>query len=152
MMRIALLLILVAMMTACGVAPQRGSAPVVERSPEVSEEVLRDPPPTQSTAVIERAPREVGATTTVPNSAVLALLDTARQQRQQHKYVAAAASLERAIRISPRDGQLYLELAKVRFQQGDSAQAAQMCKKAVALSNNSAQTKFECGVLLGSSG
>ena len=151
-MRIVLVLILVGMITACGVAPQRGSAPVIERSPEGSNEVHRDIPVIQSAPVVESTVRKSDAQTAVPNSAVVALLDTAQQQRRQQKYVAAAASLERAIRISPRDGQLYLELSKVRFEQGNSAQAEQLCKKAIALSNNSAETKFECGALLGNNG
>ncbi|MCF7980694.1 MAG: tetratricopeptide repeat protein, partial [Pseudomonadales bacterium] len=71
-----------------------------------------------------------------------------QQQRRQQKYVAAAASLERAIRISPRNAELYLELAKVRQEQGNQGQAEQLCKKAVALSNQATVIKFDCLALL----
>lgn len=45
----------------------------------------------------------------------------------------AAAQLERALRIAPRDAELWLALAKVRFRQGDAAQAEQMGLRAVQL-------------------
>ena len=75
-------------------------------------------------------------------------METARDQQLQHKYVEAAASLERAIRISPRDPKLYLQLAKVRLQQGQNSQAQQICKKAVALSGNDPEIQDSCYILL----
>jgi len=143
-----LFLILTMTVTACGLAPPQGPVPVIEGRSDGSTDIQQDLPPIKRAPIIESGPIASNTQTTAPNSAVLALLDTAYQQRQQHKYVAAAASLERAIRISPRDATLYLELARVRSEQGNSAQAEQLCKKAVALSNNSAVTQSSCESVL----
>jgi tetratricopeptide (TPR) repeat protein len=67
------------------------------------------------------------------NHAVLALLGSAEQQTQRGDYVGAAGSLERAIRISPRDGSLYYQLAQVRYLQANYHQAEQLCRKAISL-------------------
>ena len=67
------------------------------------------------------------------NSAVVALLSSAEQQTQRGDYVNAAATLERAIRISPRDGQLYYQLAQVRYLQNNYHQSEQLCRKAISL-------------------
>lgn len=67
------------------------------------------------------------------NSAVIALLSASQQQRQQGEYQQAAATLERAIRISPRNGQLYYELAQVRYLEGNYQQSKQLCRKAISL-------------------
>lgn len=70
------------------------------------------------------------------NSAVIALLKTAGQQKQAADYVSAAASLERAIRISPRDPVLYYQLAEVRYLQRNFQQAEQLCRKAISLAGS----------------
>lgn len=76
---------------------------------------------------IEPAPATGG------NSAVLVLVSTAENQTQNGDYGSAAATLERAIRISPRDGKLYYQLAQVRYLQTNYHQAEQLCRKAVSL-------------------
>lgn len=70
------------------------------------------------------------------NNAVLALLDTAEKQTQNGDYGRAAANLERAIRITPRDGRLYYQLAQVRYLQANYHQAEQLCRKAMSLAGN----------------
>ena len=67
------------------------------------------------------------------NSAVASLLASAQGYRQQQDYMKASAALERAIRISPRDGELYYQLAQVRFLQANYPQAMQLCRKAISL-------------------
>lgn len=146
-MKNIILLILAVAMVACGLAPQRSSVPVVEGRPDGSAEIKRETDPVESAPSIESFPT-ASSTQSASNPAVLALLGTAQQQRRQQKYVAAAASLERAIRISPRNAELYLELAKVRQEQGNQGQAEQLCKKAVALSNQATAIKFNCLALL----
>lgn len=132
----------VSVLAGCATAPPSYDVPVVDGAdetitvPEQQEEAEIDVP--------ENAPWRVRRT----NSAVIALLETARDQQQQQKYVEAAASLERAIRIAPRDPQLYLQLAKVRLQQGRKSQAQQLCNKAVALSGNDTQIQDSCYILL----
>ncbi len=57
------------------------------------------------------------------NSAVAALVDTARADIAGGKPDAAVASFERALRIEPRNPALWQELAKLRLQQGQYQQA-----------------------------
>jgi len=60
---------------------------------------------------------------------VVALLDQAEQQANAGELESAAASLERAIRIDPRNPVLWYHLATVRLSQGESAQAEQLAVK-----------------------
>ncbi|TVP90224.1 MAG: tetratricopeptide repeat protein [Pseudomonadaceae bacterium] len=60
---------------------------------------------------------------------VLALLTSARQQEGQGDLNAASASLERAMRIAPREPQVLHQLAQVRLAQGDAAQAEQLAQR-----------------------
>lgn len=50
-------------------------------------------------------------------------MDSARADAAAGKLVTAAASLERALRIEPRNPRLWQELARVRLKQGQYAQA-----------------------------
>jgi len=59
----------------------------------------------------------------VESIAVASLLDIARSDTEAGQLASAAASLERAIRIEPRNPRLWHELARVRLKQGDYAQA-----------------------------
>src|SRR6266568_4783811 len=55
--------------------------------------------------------------------AIASLLDGARADTAAGRLANAAASLERALRIEPRNPRLWHELAGVRLKQGDYAQA-----------------------------
>jgi tetratricopeptide (TPR) repeat protein len=57
------------------------------------------------------------------NLAIAGLLDGARADAAAGRLASAAASLERALRIEPRNPRLWQELARVRLKQGDYAQA-----------------------------
>lgn len=57
------------------------------------------------------------------NNAVNALIDAARTDAANGKIDAAAASLERALRIEPSNPGLWQALAKLRLQQGQYQQA-----------------------------
>ncbi len=61
--------------------------------------------------------------------AIVALLDGATQYSEQGQYDMAAAKLERAVRISPRNPQVWHELAKTRMQQQQYAMAISLAKK-----------------------
>lgn len=67
------------------------------------------------------------------NAAVMKLLDNAQQQTHQAQYNEAAATLERALRIEPRNATLWQALARVRLQQGQPEQAASLAVKSNAL-------------------
>ena len=63
------------------------------------------------------------------NPAVIALADTARSEITRYRYPEAAASLERALRIEPRNARLWHELARVRLAQEDYSQAENLAKR-----------------------
>jgi predicted Zn-dependent protease len=66
------------------------------------------------------------------NIAVAGLMDSARSDLAAGRLANAAASLERALRIEPRNPRLWQELARVRLKQGQFAQT-----ESVALRSNS---------------
>jgi hypothetical protein len=75
--------------------------------------------------------------------AVVALLGTAEQQANAGDLESAAASLERAIRIEPRNPVLWYHLATVRLAQGDAQAAEQLAAKSTSLApgNNVQQAR-----------
>lgn len=100
--------------------------PVIERSPEPPAanyprtEPAPFPPPVTGTPLPERS---------TGGAAVIALLERADQQYMEQDLDAAAASLERALRIEPRNPLLWHRLASVRLDQGQIDQAMQMAAK-----------------------
>jgi len=62
---------------------------------------------------------------------VLALLSSASEQQGSGNLSGAAASLERAQRIAPREPQVLYRLAEVRLEQGDAEQAEQIAQRAL---------------------
>ena len=69
------------------------------------------------------APPPVAAPTPKENIAIAGLMDSARTEAAAGNLAGAAASLERALRIEPRNPRLWHELARVRLKQGQHAQA-----------------------------
>jgi predicted Zn-dependent protease len=78
------------------------------------------------TAVIAPLPK----TALSDNPAVIALLDQAQTDNNSGRREAAGSSLERALRIQPRNPWLWLELAQLRLDQGQYAQAITLAGKA----------------------
>lgn len=70
--------------------------------------------------------------------AVVALLDTAERQANSGDLESASASLERAIRIEPRNPVLWYHLATVRLAQGDAQAAEQLARKSTSLAPGNA--------------
>ena len=70
------------------------------------------------------------------NNAVIALVDSARSDNAGGRLDVAAATLERALRIEPRNPGLWHELAKTRLQQGLTTQAISMAAKSNAWSGD----------------
>lgn len=71
-----------------------------------------------------------------PSSAVVALLDNANQQSKSGRLDAAAAALERALRLEPRNAEVWSRLAEIRLQQGQLDQAASLAAKSNSLAGN----------------
>ena len=74
-------------------------------------------------------------------AAASALAAQAEQQRERGDYVAAAATLERAIRIQPREAYLWNRLARVRLDQNNYDQAGSLAPKSNTLSKDQGQIK-----------
>lgn len=72
--------------------------------------------------------------------AVIALLGKARQASKKGELEAAESHLERALRIEPHNPTLWLYMAKLRLFAAKSAEAINLAKKALALSNRSGNT------------
>jgi predicted Zn-dependent protease len=66
---------------------------------------------------------------------VLALLTTAQQQQGGGDLNGASSSLERAMRIAPREPQVLYRLAQVRLAQNDPAQGEQLARRALTYAN-----------------
>ena len=63
------------------------------------------------------------------NVAIAGLMESARSDAAAGRLPNAAASLERALRIEPRNPRLWQELARVRLQQGDYGQAESLAQR-----------------------
>jgi tetratricopeptide (TPR) repeat protein len=70
------------------------------------------------------------------NRAVIALVNKAQKNFQQGKPQNASASMERALRIEPRNAKLWQQLALIRFQQKSYRQAEQLAKKSNHFADN----------------
>ncbi len=105
-------------------------APRGDVPPPLSEPL---PGPTTAPVPVPLPDREYRPAPAPATTAVLALLDTARNQGSTGNLDGAAASLERALRIEPRNARLWSELAAVRLQQQQAQQAEQLAAKSNAL-------------------
>jgi predicted Zn-dependent protease len=94
---------------------------------------------TQPSDITTPLPAEAGSGTVAPlppvsgNRAVVALLERARQEAGSGRRESASASLERALRIEPRNAWLWHELARLRLTQGQYAQAVSLSQKSNSL-------------------
>jgi Flp pilus assembly protein TadD len=79
------------------------------------------------------------------SSAGRTLLEQGRTQRLAGEYLQATASLERALRVDPQQAPIWLELGRLRFDEGNFAQAEQMARKALSLApaGDSVQSQAE---------
>lgn len=83
------------------------------------------PSPSVEGIIVDSVPKPVVSS----NKAVVALLDRARLDTEAGQRDAAGASLERALRIEPRNAWLWHELAQLRQAQGQYAQAISLAQK-----------------------
>ncbi|MHB1241727.1 MAG: tetratricopeptide repeat protein [Gammaproteobacteria bacterium] len=110
------------LLSACtGVTPVPGEAP----RPTPTAPGLREPPaPAPPAAALGR------------RAAVRALVVDAARKAQAGALEAAAASLERALRIQPDDPVLWQGLAKLRLQQNNYSQAEQLARRSLLAAGN----------------
>jgi Tfp pilus assembly protein PilF len=75
------------------------------------------------------------------NVAVASLMNNARADIEANRLGSAAATLERALRIEPRNPRLWHELAQVRLRQGDYAQAESTAQRSNAWAGSDAELR-----------
>ena len=73
--------------------------------------------------VDEPPPPQAGAPKPSENVAVAGLMTNARADMEANRLGSAAATIERALRLEPRNPRLWHELARVRLRQAEYAQA-----------------------------
>jgi len=83
------------------------------------------------------------------NDAVIALARNARDDMSAGRLSTAAANLERALRIEPRNPTLWHELARVNLHQGQAGQAAQFAGKSNSFAGDNAQLRAANWRLIG---
>lgn len=82
-----------------------------------------------------QAPKATTFAAPAPGKAVQVLMLRAQDQRQAKDYAGAVVSLERALRISPRNAPLWNHLAQVRLDQGNHQLATELASKSNALAH-----------------
>jgi predicted negative regulator of RcsB-dependent stress response len=83
------------------------------------------------------------------NTAVIALLNKAKDQSAAGRMDEASADLERALRIEPLNPVLWHELARVRLEQGQYRQAENMAAKSNMLAGTNRYMKAENWRIIG---
>lgn len=86
--------------------------------------------------VSEPGSAPLSGTAPTESAAVASLIHVARADVGSGRLAHAAASLERALRIEPRNPRLWQELARVRLMQGDYAQAESIAARSNAWAGN----------------
>jgi len=124
--------------------PAASEIPHMEIGPkEITQET--PPPPTEFTESKAFQPLESVAS---GSAAVSALVLAANEDSQAGKMDSAVATMERAIRLEPRNPTLLYKLAVLRLQQSKPAQAEDLAKKAALLASKDAQLKKHSWLLI----
>jgi Flp pilus assembly protein TadD len=109
----------------------RRPVPVFEQSPDAQDAAKAESAEGESPALSQ--PPTYSDRSTATSQTVLALLDQAQQQERSGRPERAAAVLERALRIDPKNARLWHRLAMVRYNQGQFSLAASLAAKSSAL-------------------
>jgi tetratricopeptide (TPR) repeat protein len=123
---------LCSVLAACSVAPSGDSRPPVEERGTATGE---SPQPLESKVEVKEEPGALPSRVS-SQPAVVSLVARADDQMQAGDLGAAAASLERALRIDARNARLWSRLAAVRLEQGDFWQAAGLAAKSNSLAGD----------------
>ncbi|WP_432823521.1 tetratricopeptide repeat protein [Trichloromonas sp.] len=117
------------------------SAPSATTAPLLLPPPSPEPPALPSSPAPPAKPSE--------NTAVVALLQKSQSQSSAGQWDAASASLERALRIEPRNPALWQRLARVRLDQGDYAQAENLAAKSNSLAGSDQRLRAENWRIIG---
>jgi tetratricopeptide (TPR) repeat protein len=121
--------------------PAPPPAPVVAApapAPQAPGVVVRPVPEVGEAPPAPAEPLPVPRTAPPVSSASQTLLSQSRAHQAAGRYPQAAASIERALRIEPRQPVLWLELGNIRLKEGDFAQAESLGRKARSLATGDA--------------
>ena len=127
------------LLAGCYTTPQRPSAeqspPPLPTTTQTRPAQPEAPAPVQEEGVQISAyePASTVPLTPLHSSAVQSLLRSAEEQERSRDLAGAVGTLERALRIEPRNAHLWHRLAGLRFQQGRYSQAAGLAEKSLAL-------------------
>jgi len=131
------LLFAVVTLSACGPLMRRDEGLVVEGDGQVSIDPFYKVPESEQSSESGGYSSSGGYnTSSSPNQTVLALLSQAKRQEQAGQPEKAAAVIERALRIDPKNAELWHRLALLRLQQGQYSLAASLAAKSNALAAN----------------
>ncbi|MEE9492547.1 MAG: tetratricopeptide repeat protein [Gammaproteobacteria bacterium] len=144
-MKMFVYLLLATFLSACAVnrAPQQQLPPVVDNTTQAAPGSVPDVQAFPLGVPTSGEPVPMGEMQPIPesansmpsnNTAVIALLDQADIHSQSGENEAASVTLERALRIEPRNARLWSKLAAVRLTQGQAYQAEQLALKSNTLS------------------
>jgi len=128
---ISLLVLTVAMTLLSGCSSTTYLPPTTESSSEPELIANKDLEPEEVT------PESVESkTNTARNNVAGMLLAQSETLRQDGKLPQAVALLERAIRLEPSRGDLWVQLGRLRFEEGELARAEQYARKGIALTRS----------------
>lgn len=116
--------------------PPQSTPPASEPAPSVGVPTPQAPP-----AVPQAQPPRTAAQISGP--AVMALMQRAKQHADDDDLDGAAALLERALDVEPRNPFVYQRLASLRLQQGQASQAETMARKSNSLAGDNPYIKAE---------
>jgi Flp pilus assembly protein TadD len=126
-----------------------GSGPVLTAPTDITkpapETVIEAPVPVQ---IPKERPRSPPATL---SPASRALVSQAQEQRNKGDLPGATSSLERALRIEPNNPLLWIEMGRLRMDQGNYPQAENMGRKALSMSVGDDRTQAAAWQLIGES-
>jgi tetratricopeptide (TPR) repeat protein len=137
--RLILLLTLISLLSACAAGPGRAPVPVEERSGVNKGREAPDMPATMRSPSI---PFDQGIQSASPSAAVIALLGAADRERASGRTDSAAASLERALRLEPKNAYLWYRLAALRLEQQNWQQAFVLAYKSNSLVSDNTPLKI----------
>ena len=131
-------------------SPERAPAPVAPAaaSPATTGSSAVSPPPVPHASPMPPAEPLPPSSAPSPqhpelSPAAHALLAQAQTQQSEGDALGAASTLERAVRIEPRNPTLWTELARLRLATGEAPQAESLARKAVALSSGNPRAASE---------
>jgi predicted Zn-dependent protease len=126
-------------------APQ-GSAVVVPEEPVLETQPMEPVAPSEPSIPLPAPSRSYSL-----NAASRALVNQADVQRKSGNFAQAAATLERALRIEPKNPLLWLEYGELRMDESNFAQAENMGRKALSNANGDSRAQASAWRLIASS-